>query len=90
MDRAFGSIIYFLRKKANLTQAALAQKANLTQSTIARVEDGSRWPRKRTIKLICKALNVLVEELFELALEGMKKPDAKRWSEYEQEDDENK
>ena len=89
MDRAFGSIIYSLRKEANLTQAALAKKAHLTQSAISRLEDGSRWPARRTIRLICNALNVPVDEFFELAADNMKMPDAKRWSEYEKEDEEN-
>ena len=89
MDRALGSIIYSLRKEANLTQAALAKKAHLSQSAISRLEDGSRWPTKRTIKLICNALNVPLDEFFELAADNMKKPDAKRWSEYEKEDEEN-
>ena len=58
MDRAFGSIIYSLRKEANLTQADLAKATGLTQSEISRLEDGSRWPRKHTLRRICKALQL--------------------------------
>ena len=89
MDRAFGSIIYSLRKEANLTQADLAKATGLTQSEISRLEDGSRWPRKHTLLRICKALNLPIEELFSLASNNMSKPDAKRWNEYEKENDEN-
>ena len=89
MDRAFGSIIYSLRKEANLTQADLAKATGLSQSAISRLEDGSRWPRKHTLLRICKALNLPIEELFSLASNNMSKPDAKRWYEYEKEDEEN-
>ena len=89
MDRAFGSIIYSLRKEANLTQAALAKATGLTQSEISRLEDGSRWPRKHTLRRICKALHLPIYELFSLASSDLSKPDAKRWNEYEKEDDEN-
>ena len=89
MDRAFGSIIYSLRKEANLTQADLAKATGLTQSEISRLEDGSRWPRKRTLLRVCKALHLPIYELFSLAGSDLSKPDAKRWYEYEKEDDEN-
>ena len=89
MDRAFGNIIYSLRKEANLTQADLAKATGLTQSEISRLEDGSRWPRKRTLLRVCKALNLPIYELFSLASSDLCKPDAKRWYEYEKDDDEN-
>ena len=89
MDRAFGSTIYSLRKEANLTQADLAEATGLSQAAISRLEDGSRWPRKHTLLRICKALNLPIEELFSLASNNMSKPDAKRWYEYEKEDEEN-
>ena len=89
MDRAFGSIIYSLRKEANLTQADLAKATGLTQSEISRLEDGSRWPRKRTLMRVCKALHLPIYELFSLASSDLSKPDAKRWNEYEKEDEEN-
>ena len=87
MDRAFGSIIYSLRKEANLTQADLAKATGLTQSEISRLEDGSRWPRKRTLMRVCKALHLPIYELFSLATNELRKPDAKRWYEYEKEND---
>ena len=89
MDRAFGSIIYSLRKEANLTQADLAKATGLTQSEISRLEDGSRWPRKGTLLRVCNAFKLTIDELFSHATNELRKPDAKRWYEYEKEDDEN-
>ena len=87
MDRAFGNIIRFLRKEANLTQADLAKSTGLTQSEISRLEDSSRWPRKGTLQRICDAFKLTIDELFSRATDELRKPDAKRWNEYENEDD---
>ena len=89
MDRAFGNTIRSLREELNWTQADLAKATGLSQSAISRLEDGSRWPRKHTLRRICKALNLPIYELFSLASSDLSKPDAKRWYEYEKEDEEN-
>ncbi|MBQ2615470.1 MAG: helix-turn-helix transcriptional regulator [Synergistaceae bacterium] len=92
MDRAFGNTIRSLREELNLTQADLAKATGLSQSAISRLEDGSRWPRKGTLLRVCNAFKLTIDELFSHAtneLRKLRKPDAKRWNEYEKEDEGN-
>ena len=52
------------RKKQGLTQEYIAKKAKITVMSYQRYEDGKRIPRADKAKLIAKALNSTVEELF--------------------------
>lgn len=52
------------RQKQGLTQAEIAKKASITVMSYQRYEAGEREPRASTAKLIAKALNSTVEELF--------------------------
>ena len=53
------------RKKAKLTQEALAGLCNVTQSTVANWESGRREPDLETINLIATVLNIPVESLID-------------------------
>ncbi len=52
------------RKKIGLTQVKVAEKAKITVVCYQRYETGERIPRADTAKLIAKALDTTVEELF--------------------------
>ena len=52
------------RLKQGLTQLQVAQRANITVTCYQRYEYGLRVPRADTAKLIAKALNSTVNELF--------------------------
>lgn len=52
------------RKKTGLTQVEVAGKARITVNCYQRYESGERMPRADIAKLIAKALNSTVEELF--------------------------
>lgn len=52
------------RQQKGLTQVEVAKKANITVTSYQRYENGERIPRADTAKLIAKALNSTVEELF--------------------------
>ncbi len=52
------------RQRAGLTQVEIAQKAGVTPICYQRYEAGSRIPKADIAKLIAKALNSTVEELF--------------------------
>lgn len=52
------------RKKVGLTQVQVAGKAKITEVCYQRYEAGDRIPRADIAKLIAKALNSTVEELF--------------------------
>ena len=56
--------ITLLRKKMNLTQAALAQASETTQQQIALIERGHSDPRLSTLYKIAAALSVEIGELF--------------------------
>ena len=52
------------RKKAKLSQEALAQKADITYSTLIKIESGANDnPTIKTIVKIAKALGVKIDEL---------------------------
>ena len=52
------------RNKTGLTQVQIAEKAKVTVTSYQRYESGEREPKASTAKLIAKALNSTVEELF--------------------------
>jgi transcriptional regulator with XRE-family HTH domain len=51
------------RRRAKLTQAALAKKVGVHQVTIARLETGERRPSVRLLQRLAKTLRVPVGEL---------------------------
>jgi transcriptional regulator with XRE-family HTH domain len=63
--RRFGMQVKRLRKKAGLSQAALAFKAKLSPGYLARLEVGRHDPTLTTLKKLAKALGVPVTELLE-------------------------
>lgn len=52
------------RQQKGLKQWEVAEKARITTRQYQRYESGERVPRADTAKLIAKALNSTVEELF--------------------------
>lgn len=52
------------REKTGLTQVKVAKEANITERSYQRIEKGLQDPKASTAKLIAKALNSTVEELF--------------------------
>ena len=52
------------RQQNGLTQAEVAREANITVTSYQRIEYGKQIPKANTAKLIAKALNSTVEELF--------------------------
>lgn len=49
------SLVREARKRAGLTQAALAQRAGVPQSTVARVESGARTPSTDLVERLVRA-----------------------------------
>jgi transcriptional regulator with XRE-family HTH domain len=58
-----------LRRKAELTQAALAERADLPPATIAQIESAMYDPPWGDMRRIARALDVSLEALSELAEE---------------------
>lgn len=59
-----GENIRFFRKKAGLTQEALALRCDLSQGYINQLESGARRYTQKSLEQIVTALNTTVEEMF--------------------------
>jgi DNA-binding XRE family transcriptional regulator len=57
------SPLAFWRKRAGLTQSALAQNAGITQAFLAQIESGDRDGTVGVLKRISQALGVRIEDL---------------------------
>lgn len=64
LQQLFGSRVYELRLKANITQAQLAEKADVSNDTISRIERGLRCPSFDVLERLAEALQVEVRDLF--------------------------
>ena len=62
------SLVREARKRAGLTQFALAQRANVAQSTVARIETGARIPSTDMVERLVRAAG------FEIQV-GLREPD---------------
>ena len=62
-DVRFGRNIQRIRKKAGLTQEALAEKTGLSTTYIGYIEIGQKRPILRTLNKIATALGVKVRDL---------------------------
>ena len=62
----FGNNIKKLRTSLDLTQEEFAEKFNCDAKTISRLETGRTFTSADTIQEICKAFNILPQELFKL------------------------
>ncbi|MBB4119284.1 transcriptional regulator with XRE-family HTH domain [Mesonia hippocampi] len=60
-----GEKIREIRKKKGLSQEALAELAKLNLRTIQRIENNESEPRGQTLNLICEALAVKTEDIFD-------------------------
>jgi len=57
------SPLAFWRKRAGMTQTALAQKAGITQAFLAQIEAGSRDGTVAVLKRIAQTLGLRIEDL---------------------------
>lgn len=64
--RKFGEKIAFLRKSENLKQDELAFKTNISPSYLSAIERGITDTTISTAKRLAKALNINLNELFDL------------------------
>jgi transcriptional regulator with XRE-family HTH domain len=58
-----GTRILEIRKLKVLTQEELADKAKINLRTLQRIEKGETEPRGNTLKLLCKALEINIEDI---------------------------
>lgn len=72
MTDSFGAHVKRLREVRRLTQEQLAQRSGLASDTIRRLEHQDFSPSLRTLRKVCKGLNLSVGALFlSFELEGI-------------------
>ena len=60
---SIGTVISQTRKSKGLTQEELAELSQVNLRTIQRIEKNENIPRGRTLNLICKVLNLDIDEI---------------------------
>lgn len=61
-----GKLISESRKSKGLTQENLAEMAGLNLRTIQRIENNENEPRRTTVQLVCKALEIIESDITHL------------------------
>jgi transcriptional regulator with XRE-family HTH domain len=64
-QRLFGRHVKRLREVRALTQEVLAERSGLSADTIRRFEHGQFSPSHRTLRKLCKGLELSVSQLFQ-------------------------
>jgi len=67
-----GRFIQEKRKEKKLTQSDLAEKLNITDRAISKWENGNCLPDAGTMPLLCKILNISINDLFSGEIVDMK------------------
>ncbi|NEM96803.1 helix-turn-helix domain-containing protein [Pontibacter burrus] len=67
-----GQRIFEIRKRKGLSQEELSEKAGINLRTLQRIEKGETEPRGYTLKSVCQALGVDVEEVYDYNKEADK------------------
>jgi len=67
-----GKFIQQKRKERKLTQSDLAEKLNISDRTISKWENGVCMPDVGTMPLLCKILNITINDLFSGEMIDMK------------------
>lgn len=60
----FGHIIKQMREANGISQASLSSAIGISQKSLSEIETNKRQPRRSTLELIAKALNVTVSDLY--------------------------
>lgn len=76
-----GFSIKQIRKEKNISQVMLAKKSGVTQTSISKIESGETMPHEKTIKSICKVLQIPVSFLYVISIEKSDLPKSKQHNE---------
>ena len=85
MDRVFANTIRHFRKKAGLSQVDTSVFSGISQSQVSKLEDGSRWPMKKTIFWLCKTFGISTKEFFTYMKDDLEQQ-LKSWIEPDEDD----
>ena len=86
MDRLYANTIRHFREMFSLTQAELKMLSGISQSELSKLEDGSRWPRKKAIFRLCKAFGISTREFFTYMKDDLARQLKTSWIEPEEGD----
>ena len=64
-DYEFGNRLYDLRRRAGLTQAALAEKLDVTNKAVSKWENGKAKPTTNMLRKLSALYGISVEQLLE-------------------------
>lgn len=64
LRKRFGNLVKAHRRRAGLTQEALAERANISTDMVSKIEGGNSGARFRVIRQLAEALQVDPAELF--------------------------
>lgn len=64
LEEQVGAVVRHLRKRADLTQAELAERIDRQPGAVQNIENGNAGPTFETIKRLSKALEVDARDLF--------------------------
>jgi len=69
LSRILGGNVREIRKARGLTQTELAARMGVSQFAVSAIENGERWPTRKTMLALCQALNtspavLLTEDAF--------------------------
>lgn len=70
--KQLGQKIAEIRKRKGQSQEALSEQAGISLRTLQRIEKGESEPRGHTLKSVCQALHVDVEEIYNYSKEADK------------------
>ena len=71
MDRIFANTLRHFREEAELSQVETSMLSGISQSELSKLEDGSRWPRKKTIFRLCRVFGISTKEFFRYMRDDM-------------------
>ena len=71
--KEFGENLRHWRKRRNLSRKDIADKLHVTSAAVGFYEQGRVFPDVRQARIIAQALNVSLDELLGIALDGMEK-----------------
>lgn len=73
-----GKAIKQVRIHYGLSQIELSSKTGISQTSISQIESGAKNPSRRSVKVICKALEIPEAILYVLGMENLDVPNSKK------------
>jgi XRE family transcriptional regulator, regulator of sulfur utilization len=73
-----GTAIKSVRNQVGLSQEQLSERTGLSQTSISQIENGVKQPSKKSIRAICRALEIPEAVLYIIGLEDTDVPPSRK------------